>query len=62
MDGRKDRKTDGQTLFYRYPPATAGGPKILRGNRAINMKTKLGFFYKCIYQYYIANKVTVTRN
>ena len=26
-DGRTDRRTDGQTLFYRILPATAGGPK-----------------------------------
>ena len=25
-DGQKDRRTDGQTLFYRNLPATAGGP------------------------------------
>ena len=27
-DRKKDRRTDGQTLFYRTLPTTAGGPKI----------------------------------
>ena len=26
-DGQKDRRTDGQTLFYRTLPAAAGGSK-----------------------------------
>ena len=27
MEGWKDGRTDGQTLFYRTLPATTGGPK-----------------------------------
>ena len=39
MEGRKDRWKDGQTLFYRTLPATAGGPTNDINVKAFDMIT-----------------------